>query len=306
MTLTVLNSDHMSTTDNATDSILGKGKFIEIKPPLRHCLGFMLLLLTVFPSCSTILEDRTSCPCILTVFSDAKRKDVTENGLMINVFRRNGESVALKKIRNTDLDNRWSYSIMVPRENLLNSSLAGVRESRISDDNTAIKIDEGKECDSLFMHLSDVDCKGEWARDTVLLRKQWCTLRIILQDGEKDANYRFTIHGNWDGAILSSLAPAFGPFSCTARTLQWNIFEARIPRQGDNSLNVDLDVEYLDGEIKNVLKGYPIGLDIDEIGFDWGKSDLDDIEITLSYGTAQFSLSALPYYGGQDYGDVEF
>ncbi len=298
----------MFTFHKSTSSLRRGRTFAQRIPKGGFPWGFsyLLLFLSVLPSCSTILEDRTSCPCILTIFSDAKKKDVTENGLTINVYRRNGEAVTRKKVRNIDLDSRWSYSVAVPRENLLNSSLSGVREEKITEDNTCIKIDYGKECDSLFMHLSDVDCHGEWARDTVLLRKQWCTLRIILEEGEPNVNYRFIVHGNWDGTLLSSLDPTYGLFSCTARTLQWNIFEARIPRQGDNSLNVDLEVEDLNGNCTTVLKGYPIGLDIDDIGYDWSKSDLDDIEVTLTYGSAEFLLSTLPYYNGQDYGDVEF
>ena len=262
----------------------------KMKWKLRHTLTLSALCLL---SCScSVKEDRQPCPCWL---------DVVVNGCLplsrnLTVSAWNGAAVFTEGI--DILDYPDYYERTVPKGYVTVAAFAGRIVQEMEGE--SLIIPDGKPCDSLFVHHALVDCRGEFARDTVVLHKQFATvyLRIDnLADGETYP-YDLVLNSSFDGLRITDCSPHGGPWTFTLKSLTDGSYRFRVPRQGDGSLTLDL---YMEG---NFIDSYPIGEHIIKAGYSWLSEDLDDIHISMDYGRSEPHIIIDPWGDGAVYDEV--
>jgi len=225
-------------------------------------------------SCS-VKEDRTACPCWLDVFFE----DVPSRGL---VLAAEGEDLIWEDSVGPTASSSWKeYVVPRGRINLYGANLPG-----------PYMIEYGEEADSLYAFNSTVDCFGEIARDTVRLHKQFATLSIVfLSGGVNTPQYYPVIRGNVCGVKTRSLSLVGGPFRFRPVETSANCFRARIPRQSDESLVMDL-MPISGGDVADVVE---IGGIIKEAGYDWTAEDLEDISLVIDFARMAITVKILPW-----------
>lgn len=267
----------------------------------------------VLPSCSTILEDRSDCPCILTV-NTARIPQATgilspveEGDLRISLITEEGSPIISDKaVRRMDRRSENEYSTRVRKSMAVLSSTIGGKHYRTSSDKRSMVLEEGYEADSVYVHLNSVDCLGETAYDTLKVHKEWCTVNIFLKGNDHGKRYSFTMEGQWNGFSLgTALSPLKGKFNCETRKLSSDNFQARIPRQGDDSLILRMYEDDANGIHYREISSFPLGYLIMKAGFDWFRRDLHDIDITIDQSSLSIGIQVCPWYGGTNLGDME-
>ena len=242
--------------------------------------------LLVLASCS-VKEDRHECPCLLTIILERVPERIMNraDGLWINISTE-GKGTALDSpVTGSDYSGpEW-----------LGADVDKGLVSVICSNSKALAVPYGSECDSIYAHYKTVRCFEDNARDTVLLRKQWCTATIILKNAYPEEKYLFEIHGNWAGISQSGLEPVPGRFYSVPRRIDTDKFQIRLPRQGDDSMVMSLNSVY----------EYSLGKLIAGSGYDWKAQNLDDIRILIDYASAEIAVSVSPWDGGPDFGDIE-
>lgn len=241
-----------------------------MKQFLAHITA-MAAVIVMACACS-IKEDRTPCPCWLKVFIDP----FPANGAVVSGFSSSmvfSESVGKKEYEGY-------YETTVPRTFL---GVTCVSEAPSVDRAKGLAlIPIGQQSDSLYAHHATVDCTGEDAEDHARLHKQFATVYMTFEnsgDGSK-CPYDVTVRGTVDGMNMNPFAPHEGDFEFSPEELQPMFFQYRIPRQKDASLVLELRNKD-DGSIADTL---PLGQQILDSGFDWGKESLEDIVITVNLG----------------------
>ena len=264
-------------------------------------------------SCSPILEDRSDCPCILTV-NTAEISQTTgiispvqEGGLRINLLNEEGKTIiADKAVKSMDRRGEEEYSTKVERSISVLSSSIGGKHYRILPERRMMVLEKGNEADSLFVHHSVVDCTGETAYDTLKVHKEWCTVTIHLAGNDPRKRYSFDMSGEWNGFMMESIpVPCKGDFRCNTRKLSDGSFQARIPRQGDDSLLLGFYEDDSMGIHSREIASFPLGNLIVRAGFDWYRRDLHDIDITIDSSSLELGIEICPWYGGINMGDLE-
>jgi len=270
---------------------------------MMHLRHYILPVLTLLASAGcTVMENRKPCPSYLTVnLSLLPEKMVHQNsGLWLEVVSDDNGIVVQETVSPADYPAPDWYIATVPKGYTMVSALVGRKHWRADPTGRTVSLADGYEADSLYAHAARADCTGESARDTVLLHKQWCTVSVILKNAEKWKDYSFRIISDWSGIDLSDLTPVAGRFICSPRRTGDDSFEVRIPRQGDNG--VELNMYDSDGEL---LYSYPLGAIMYGAGYDWFRKDLDDVKVTIDVAQSIQQVEIRPWDSGEDFGNIE-
>jgi len=238
-------------------------------------------------TCCSIKEDRQECPCQLTIILDKVPERIMNktDGLWMNISTE-GKGMAMDRpLTGSD------YSEPEWFETDVQKGLVSV----ICSSNKALEVPYGSECDSIFAYSDKVRCYEDIARDTVLLKKQWCTATIVLEEAEASQSYFFEVTGKWTGMSGSGLEPIPGAFYAIPRRLSADTFQIRLPRQGDDTLDMTM----------NGLYKYALGKLLAGAGYDWSAPNLDDITIIINYARAEIQVTISPWEDGADLGDLE-
>lgn len=265
---------------------------------IKTTLSVLPILLLL--SCS-IKEDRDNCPCRLSIYPDS-RLDGIEYKRMPNTFhiadKRTGAGYFEGNIEPDDFTGSKPYEIRIPKSSVMLSSVFGMR--RMRSEGKVLRIEEGRQADSVFVYQSTIDCTSEKAADTLQLAKQWCTIRISFNYEESADVCKCEFLGEWNGFMTNTLEAVKGSFHFDAEAVGKDSYMARVPRQGDDSLI--LSVTY--GE-NGFQRQYPIGEYIQEVNYNWSKSDLDDIVILIERARVQVFIVTEGWEKGHDYGEIE-
>ena len=235
----------------------------------------MTLLAASLLSCS-VKEDRDGCPCWLDIdlsgcerFTDMvslKGWTADSNVLGDNVYK-------------PDFDHLFEAE--VPRGSVSYCASSGLEASLRSG--MSVVIPEGAQSDMLYAYRADVITLGETAYDKVCLHKQYAT---VLMKFEDESTVRsITVRSDWNGLDLATLQPVRGTFSYTPAQSEDRTWSLRLPRQGDDSLTM---------EVTDLTTGRPETFDLGEIisktGYDWTAEDLDDIYIGIDWARGEVSI----------------
>ena len=230
----------------------------------------ILLPLLLVPSCS-IKENRTDCPCGLTV---------ELAGLPVRpvVLRVTGEEYALTEVVHADT----VLVLSVPRGEMAVSAVGGA----LAEGDGSVRIPEGEEAPPLYLFHADVSTDAEQVVLPVTLHKQFCSLEMLFK-GPSGYGPPFEVavqgfYGGWepDGS------PAPGPFSRRLLPGADGRAVLRLPRQGDDSLL--MHIVFSD----QVVRTFALGSYIAAAGYDWSAPDLEDLTLTVDISLTSVTISS--------------
>ena len=231
----------------------------------------MFLLLS---ACS-VKEDRKPCPCWLDIAVSGCL--TLSRNLTVSVW--NGGLVFTEGIDIIDYPDM--YERTVPKGYVTVAAFSGRRVQEMEGE--SLVIPDGKPCDSLFVHHALVDCRGEFARDSVILHKQFATVFLTIENRPEGSAYPYglVLRSAFDGLRVTDCTPHPGPWTLPLQPLSDGSYRFRVPRQGDGSLILELIADGTPAD------EYPIGEHIVRAGYSWYSEDLDDIHITMDYGRSE-------------------
>ena len=231
---------------------------------LRILVPFLLL-----PSCS-IKEDRTACPCALTL-------ELTSLPVSPVVLGVAGEGYSFTEVVHADT----VLVVPVPKGDLAVSAVGGA----LPEGDGSVRIPEGEEAPPMYLFHADVSTLAEQVVLPVLLHKQFCTLELIFR-GPPGYGPPFEVavegfYGGWqpDGS------PAPGPFSRRILPGADGRAALRLPRQGDDSLL--MHIVFSD----SIVRTFALGSYIAASGYDWSAPDLDDLTLNVDISLTSVTIS---------------
>ena len=233
----------------------------------------------------TVKEDRTECPCFLTVDMGG----IEAAGLMgagadsLSVAVGTEEDFYVREAFHLR-DNVQEYTVAVPkaRTDLLVACASG----RLISDRYGIHIPEGSECPVLYMYAESFVADAGEMRRTVSLHRNYCVLTVSMKTsyGAQARPYRVTLEGNVSGYLMDG-SPEGGFFHSFSSS-SGGLCHLRIPRQKDGSLRLELDFPD-SGEVRS----FPVGEYILESGYDWNAPDLEDIDVEMDFSRSSLTFT---------------
>ena len=236
-------------------------------------------------SCS-VLEDRTACPCFLTLdFGGVEAAGLMEKGLDSLVLAvRAGEDFYAEEgfaLR----ENIHKYELAVPKSQVQVLAACGAGRAALSSGGFAIP--EGSPCPALYLHSDSFLAESGEMRRSVTLHKNHCELSVSIKRSfnAQARPYRIHLKGSVAGCSMDG-TPAEGPFDCYSAPSAGGRCSLNIPRQRDGSLR--LEVHFQDsGEVRS----FPVGKYILESGYDWMALDLEDIHVEMDFSLSNLTVS---------------
>ena len=273
----------------------------------------MLLL----SSCS-VKEDRSGCPCWMTVeMPDLVGQDgekVGQDGRS-PVGAGDDGTIVLRLRGNSDEDEvDYSYQVTesvrvdaefleyeVPRGSVGVSVIE--MPDRVGYDGDEIRIPVGEQMDSLYGYFRMFYTRCESVLCDVELHKEFCTVSFTLGDEGYVSPYDLEVWGNVAGVSAWDLMPLEGDFRF-APSPEDGVYRVRVPRQLDASLELVMlempDQVGHDGRAENervVVDRLPLGEYIARSGYDWAAEDLADVHIALDMEKQQVMITVSDWDG---------
>ena len=242
------------------------------------------LCLVLLLSC-TVKEDRTECPCFLTInMGGVESAGLMEEGADSLVVQVGSEEDFFVREAFHLRDNVQEYTVAVPkaRTDVLVVCAAG----RFVHDAGGIHIPEGNECPALYMYADSFVADAGEVRRTVSLHRNYCVLTVSMKTSFNALArpYRITLEGNVSGYRMDG-SPEEGFFSSFSSS-SGGPCHLLIPRQRDGSLRLVLDFPD-SGEVRS----FPVGEYILDSGYDWNAPDLEDIDVEMDFSRSSLTFT---------------
>lgn len=257
---------------------------------LQQVLSFIaipLLIITCL-SCS-VKEDRTICPCILTIhYSGTETIDSEENiSTRIDIAEIQGTK---ETIVDTLPVYESTHRIDVSRGSatiLSAAPISAISQTAYVPEDRWIEIREGHPCPRIWTSCVKVNTDSDSAEAEAVLHKNYCCLNIMLT-GSGTSDFILKIRGNISGYDLNG-NPAKGKFVAPAEEnineLSGQVYNTVcVPRQVDNSLKLDI-ISNDDTAITFAIGNY-----IEASGYDWTSPDLKDINMEIDYSRTSITF----------------
>ena len=229
----------------------------------------ILASLLLLPSCS-VKEDRTACPCALTV-------ELTGLPVRPVVLGVAGEEYSCTEVVHADT----VLVLPVPKGELAVSAVGGA----LAEGDGSVRIPPGEEAPPLYLFYADVSTDAEQVVLPVTLRKQYCALELVFQ-GPSGYGPPFEVavegaYGGWE----ADGSPAPGPFSRRLLPASDGRATLRLPRQGDDSLL--MHIVFSDQKVRT----FALGSYIAASGYDWTAPDLEDLTLHVDISLTSVTVS---------------
>ena len=236
----------------------------------------LLLPVLLVPSCS-VKEDRSACPCALTI-------ELTSLPVRPVVLDVAGEGFSLTEVVHADT----VLVLPVPKGELTVSAVGGA----LAEGDGSIHIPLGEEAPPFYLFYADVStAASEQVVLPVLLHKQFCTLELLFS-GPSGYGPPFEVEvegpvSGWlpsgEPLVLSSESGA----SFSRRLLPGSDGRAtlRLPRQGDDSLL--MHIVFSD----RIVRTFALGSYIAASGYDWTAPDLEDLTLRVDISVTSVTVS---------------
>lgn len=242
----------------------------------RHILHITVSILAAMSAIScSVKEDRTTCPCWLTI-------DMT--GCDPAPYVSGVSSGGILETRERMEAGKETFEV---GRNIASTFVCSIPEQPGGSlDGSIYRIRDGHDADSLWAFAGTADCRGESATVEARLHKQYATVTLRVAGEDDGSPYPFTlgVSGKVCGMDLLTLKPVNGEFHVNLEERE-GMFTFNLPRQlaGDR-----LWLTASDGEDTDKL---PLGEWILETGYDWTADDLKDIDMELDYARASVTIS---------------
>ena len=241
-----------------------------------------LLLLT---ACS-VKENRADCP--LTIRFTER---VNPYGCTADVkvsLRRDGEGEGSDAIFTIREFTGREFELQAGKGHTLVSVLSGSGAS-VAEDGNLLRFKTGMPVPEIFA-LSDEFTSGAYDEDHVVrdsLCRQTAAVIMTIDNPEwDDRPYDMSVRSSWNGFDRITMSALSGELACDIAAAESSSeYRFFIPRQGDNSLTLELREK--DGRIWS----YPIGKVIADSGYDWGARHLPDIFLTMDISKTIVSIT---------------
>lgn len=221
-----------------------------------------------------MLEDRLSCPCYLTVELPGNYEN-----LYINV------SSDDELIYEADItDEASAHIISVPR-GTLRLSVWGSDLTCESFRDGGLTIPEGTECPPVYFVVDELDTYDDSVRYSPVLYKHFCALTVIMEAPGGQA-LGATVRGDVCGFGPNGLPiPGNFHFLSLGESLSSSCreYSVRVPRQVDPTLTMTVDSA-------GGTMTFPIGLYLEEAGYDWDEPDLRDVTLEIDSRNASVTV----------------
>ncbi|MCD8312529.1 MAG: FimB/Mfa2 family fimbrial subunit [Bacteroidales bacterium] len=243
-----------------------------------------LFVIMLHTGCS-IKEDRGACPCALILdFSGVDR--YRSDSLSLGITSTDG-FLYQDVVRSTSYGRPYRVNVPKGGEVWVNAySVDTDRETlygELSSDRSSLTIPYGEECpevSSFSLHTSLLD---ETLTVPVILHKNYCRLTITMETVNGTMPLQVAILGEICGYDRDG-QPAEGEFRYEPAG-SGGIFYAKIPRQTDTSLRLDI------ADSEETLREFAIGEYIIESGYDWEAEDLNDVEILIDFASSYVTVN---------------
>ena len=146
---------------------------------------------------------------------------------------------------------------------------------------------KGTECSPLFAWAEKVIAEGDLYYTEVSPHKQYSVMNIIvvgLLPGE-DFTYDIRVKANCNALKLYELSPVEGAYTLVAKHKNASGYEVRIPRQLRNEIVLELLDPSQDSNVP--VSVIDVGKALESKGFDWEKTDLDDMNVVVDFTRMQ-------------------
>lgn len=240
-------------------------------------------LLSAMLSCS-VKEDRTGCPCLLTVdLSETLDISLTppsrwDHDLLVTVFPEEEGSLQ-KRIAYPEAPQECEFK--VPKGEVDVTGLLGLDVGILSG--STVRYPEGSESDRLFLSFRRVACLGEEARTSLHMLKQFSNVEIY---GLDTFDYRLVASAGSSGLDLLTAQALDGSFRYEIACDEEGVCRFRLPRQGSDDLKILMFDR--DGHLDNSI---PLGKYLTGIGYDWNAPSLSDVSIHIDFVTASIDIT---------------
>ena len=226
---------------------------------------FLLLFLIISWASCTVREDRSKCPCRLSISFIS----VPEGGASVRID-----------------DGNSLRGMNITRDTLLYADAAGPRtlltaHTAPSWSTDGYRIPEGEQCPELYLSTRMVNTACESQELSMTLRKCFCWMSLNVR-GEKGSQspYSFRVRGNVNG-VNADGSPSAGPFSCEVPPS----LTLRLPRQLDGSLLLDIVAG------NGTVRTFPLGRYLSEAGYSWLTPDLEDVSLDVELSVTKIYLT---------------
>lgn len=245
--------------------------WIGIALNMRLNTRVLCVVIGVMASCS-VLEDRGPCPCKVEL-------EMEEEGaglLVYSFWAESGEVLASETI--TKDQGPLKTKIYVDKGLNVLCSVWIPGGQAVGEH--SVTIPYGTQADSLYAMVGKLDCREETAECKVKVHKNFATLSIVFKNVKPGTNFDYypEVCADTYGIELPSLTPLKGEFRFTP-PMEGNRAECRLPRQCSNELSLQL-LRSSDGGKEYEL---PLGVELEEAGYDWTAEDLADVEVVVDY-----------------------
>ena len=231
-------------------------------------------------SCS-IKTDRTACPGLVRLFASGGDED------LMQVFAQGTTSMYEGQISKEGDIAELDFEI--ERGPMLLSVMSGLHGCEL--ENGKVMIGQGGEMDEIYAVSDSLGIYSDIVEVSFVLHKQFALLYLTIIESES-ASYPFyvKVKGNVCGMDYRNLTPVSGPFSRTVHTVIGEYHIICLPRQLDDSL----ELEFYD---RNMTKADDAPVDrialgdyIKAAGYDWDREDLEDLYVNVDYTNAGVSV----------------
>lgn len=289
---------------------------VMIYMAMNRFLFVMWMVGMLFLSSCSIKEDRDGCPCWMTVEMPGQAghdgEKVGHDGKS-PVGAGDDGTVVLRLRGNSDEDAvDYEYQVTeavrvdvgaleyeVPRGSVGVSAVAfgneipgraGYDGKSAGYDGDQIRIPVGEQMDSLYGFFKMYHTRCESVLCDVELHKEFCTVSFTLGEDGYSSPYRIEVWGNVAGVSAWDLMPVQGEFRY-APILKNGVYQVRVPRQVDNSLELVMLEDY------EIVDRLPLGEYIARSGYDWTAEDLDDVNVALDLEMQQVMITVSGWDG---------
>ena len=276
---------------------------------MNRFLFVMWMVGMLFLSSCSIKEDRDGCPCWMTVeMSDLVGQDgrspvgAGDDGCVVLRLRGNSDEDAVDyeyQVTEAVRVDVGALEYEVPRGSVGVSAVAFSNEipSRAGYDGKSawyhgdeIRIPVGEQMDSLYGFFKRYHTRCESVLCDVELHKEFCTVSFTLGEDGYSSPYRIEVWGNVAGVSAWDLMPVQGEFRY-APTQKNGVYQVRVPRQVDNSLELVMLEDY------EIVDRLPLGEYIARSGYDWTEEDLADVNVALDLEMQQVMITVSGWDG---------
>ena len=248
---------------------------------------------------SCVKEERTDCPCFLTLDLDKVISDSDYSEAVATLGPCTDRTIDQKRIALMDYEG-VGYEKKVPKETVRISVVCGFKNGNFRDD--CYLVPENQQSDPIMAFAESRRCSRERESAEVELHKQYCRIKFkFLGIGEdEEIPYDLRIRADCNGIGLYDLQPIEGAYTATALKSNSGELTMILPRQKSGA--VALDLVDAGGDVVHVMD---VGARMDLLGYDWTKADLDDVSIEIDFCSATMNVGILPWDINYDYETID-